>query len=161
MIIFQIFAGSWTTSFYMFYHDNIVLNFYLIFQTAFTVIMIILTNLPKFKGSNQFKIKYFLLAGYGLSNVVPVYHFIQKSYSNNDMSLHIRDISAMKYLLYEFISYFLGMLFLVFHLPERLIPKKFDVWMNSHSIWHIFVLFGIWFQGECLMMLFHQRLKIL
>lgn len=35
--------------------------------------------------------------------------------------------------------YIAGALCYIVHFPERFFPGKFDIWFNSHSIFHIFV----------------------
>ena len=35
--------------------------------------------------------------------------------------------------------YLIGLFFYIKKIPESLIPKKFDIWFNSHTIFHIFV----------------------
>lgn len=37
------------------------------------------------------------------------------------------------------ILYLTGLFFFVKKIPESIIPKKFDIWLNSHTIFHIFV----------------------
>lgn len=36
--------------------------------------------------------------------------------------------------------YIFGAMFYVTKFPERLYPGKFDIWLNSHQIFHIFVI---------------------
>lgn len=38
--------------------------------------------------------------------------------------------------------YIFGALFYITHIPERFYPHKFDIWLNSHTIFHIFVFFA-------------------
>lgn len=40
----------------------------------------------------------------------------------------------------ELLLYLTGMLIYIFKVPERLFPGRFDVWLHSHQIWHVFVL---------------------
>lgn len=37
------------------------------------------------------------------------------------------------------ILYLTGLFFYIKKIPERYCPKKFDIWFNSHTIFHIFV----------------------
>lgn len=39
-------------------------------------------------------------------------------------------------------TYLIGLFFYIKKVPERLIPKKFDIWFNSHTIFHICVFIG-------------------
>lgn len=36
--------------------------------------------------------------------------------------------------------YIVGCQFYILRIPERFLPGFFDIWFNSHSIWHGFVL---------------------
>lgn len=40
----------------------------------------------------------------------------------------------------ELLLYLCGMLIYIFRVPERLFPGRFDVFLHSHQIWHVFVL---------------------
>lgn len=37
------------------------------------------------------------------------------------------------------VIYLSGTVFYVKKIPEKYYPKKFDIWLNSHTIFHIFV----------------------
>jgi adiponectin receptor len=39
-----------------------------------------------------------------------------------------------------FLLYGAGLLFYLLRIPERWYPGHFDYWLNSHQIWHMFVL---------------------
>jgi len=36
-------------------------------------------------------------------------------------------------------TYIIGAHFYIFKIPERFRPGFFDIWLNSHTIWHFFV----------------------
>jgi adiponectin receptor len=36
--------------------------------------------------------------------------------------------------------YFVGMMIYIFKVPERWFPGRFDIWLHSHQLWHVFVL---------------------
>ena len=38
------------------------------------------------------------------------------------------------------LTYIIGLIFYLNKIPEKYFPKKFDIWMNSHTIFHIFVV---------------------
>jgi len=40
------------------------------------------------------------------------------------------------------VLYLTGAYFYVKKIPEKYHPKKFDIWLNSHTIFHIFVFFA-------------------
>ena len=37
----------------------------------------------------------------------------------------------------------LGLFFYLSNFPERYYPGKFDIWFQSHQLWHVFVFFGV------------------
>lgn len=37
------------------------------------------------------------------------------------------------------VLYLTGLFFYIKKIPERFYPKKFDIWFNSHTIFHLFV----------------------
>ncbi|EPY22255.1 hypothetical protein AGDE_13517 [Angomonas deanei] len=39
-----------------------------------------------------------------------------------------------------FSFYLVGMIIFIFKIPERWFPGQFDLFLNSHQLWHIFVL---------------------
>ena len=40
------------------------------------------------------------------------------------------------------ILYLTGLFFFAKRIPEKLVPKKFDIWLNSHTVFHLFVFFA-------------------
>lgn len=55
------------------------------------------------------------------------------------------------------IVYNFGGLFYAFKLPERLVKVKFDIWANSHAIFHWIVNLGAAIHLWCSIRMFHER----
>ena len=93
---------------------------------------------------NQGLKKYFHLAEIlfiviGVSNLLPFIHAIILGTLANGQNEYI-DINYELFLIVlEWISFFIGFLFFSTHFPECKYPRTFDIWFNSHTIWHIWV----------------------
>ena len=72
----------------------------------------------------------------GLGNGLSLGHavYIFKVHENN----HVFD-SIFVGTVVMGILYLTGLYFFVKKIPEKFYPKKFDIWLNSHTIFHIFV----------------------
>ena len=46
------------------------------------------------------------------------------------------------YVLLMGVFYIIGAQFFIYQFPERFKPRVFDIWFNSHTIWHLFVIAG-------------------
>lgn len=85
------------------------------------------------------KLKGLMFASLGLSNAIPLGHVlylgINASHENDNVPVNkvFLGLAMMGAL------YLIGLCFYVFKIPERFYPKTFDIWLNSHAIWHIFV----------------------
>lgn len=85
------------------------------------------------------KLKGLMFGGLGISNAVPIIHVImlslQSDYDNDNIPLNkvFIGLGLMASL------YLVGLAFYVYKIPEQYYPKTFDIWFNSHTIWHLFV----------------------
>ena len=77
-----------------------------------------------------------LFGALGLGNGLSLGHavYIFKIHENS----HVFDYVFLGTILMG-VLYLTGLFFFVKKIPESLIPKKFDIWLNSHTIFHIFV----------------------
>jgi len=64
-----------------------------------------------------------------------------------DMNHHTFRIYKALFLTY--ITFAIGVFFYASHYPECKKPGHFDVWGNSHQIWHVLAFLGsyVWYQG--------------
>lgn len=57
------------------------------------------------------------------------------------------------------IFYGIGMFFWVSKIPEKFKPGYFDIWGQSHTIWHIFVIFASTSWYWCMLETFYLKIK--
>ncbi|XP_044762754.1 adiponectin receptor protein isoform X1 [Coccinella septempunctata] len=74
---------------------------------------------------------------FGLSGVVPAIHFgLMEGWFN-----HLSQ-KSLGWLILMGILYIIGAMMYALRVPERFFPGKFDIWLHSHQIFHVFVLGG-------------------
>lgn len=71
----------------------------------------------------------------GLSGVIPAMHYVITE--GIDQAINV---AAMGWLVLMALLYIGGALIYAFRIPERLWPGKFDIWFQSHQIFHVFVV---------------------
>ena len=103
-------------------------------------------------------IKSVVMLLYGLFNLIPIFHEYQlyKNMINID-GFNIDVMNEINGLLYMLLFFILGLGFYYSGFPERFFPKKFDIWMNSHTIWHLFVTVALTFGYYGGMDIYQQR----
>ncbi|KAF5303323.1 hypothetical protein FQA39_LY10062 [Lamprigera yunnana] len=74
---------------------------------------------------------------FGLSGIVPAIHYGIMEGWLNKMSQ-----KSLGWLLLMGLLYIVGAILYALRVPERFFPGKFDIWLHSHQIFHIFVLGG-------------------
>lgn len=55
------------------------------------------------------------------------------------------------------IMYGIGAVIFALKVPERCVPKKFDIWCHSHSLFHWFILFAAMLHFWASLRAFHER----
>lgn len=134
------FGSSYSILYYAFYCRPIIRNIYpyVLLIACLTVFFVSLGD--KIHQFNNIKYKGIMFASLGLSNVVPFTHLCiisaEASEHNDNMPFNMAFIGF----LIMAVLYLTGLVIYVKKFPERYYPKKFDIWMNSHTIWHVFVL---------------------
>ncbi|XP_005097206.1 adiponectin receptor protein [Aplysia californica] len=71
----------------------------------------------------------------GLSGVVPAMHYVI-----TDGFWHAINYAALGWLVLMAVLYIVGAVIYAVRIPERIFPGKFDIWFQSHQIFHVFVL---------------------
>lgn len=159
-IIILIFGSSFALNFYNLYCFPLLRHVYNSSLAVFSVICFI-TSLSDYVDREEGK-KFlsYMMAGLGLLNIVPIAHtFILKMSpeSNQDM-FNVKDLL---YFPVTGVIYLSGLAVYVSRFPEKYYPKKFDIWLNSHTIWHIFVFLGTISHYVSLMKLYQVRLGMI
>ncbi|XP_076448113.1 adiponectin receptor protein-like [Babylonia areolata] len=71
----------------------------------------------------------------GLSGVIPAFHYVI-----TDGFWHAVNKAALGWLVLMGFLYISGAVIYAARIPERIFPGKFDIWFQSHQIFHVFVL---------------------
>ncbi|GFO23192.1 adiponectin receptor protein [Plakobranchus ocellatus] len=71
----------------------------------------------------------------GLSGVVPAMHYVI-----TDGFWHAINFAALGWLVLMALLYIVGAVIYAARIPERIFPGKFDIWFQSHQIFHVFVI---------------------
>ncbi|XP_069141674.1 adiponectin receptor protein-like [Argopecten irradians] len=71
----------------------------------------------------------------GLSGVIPALHYVLIEGFYNAINF-----AALGWLVLMAVLYIAGAVIYAVRIPERLFPGKFDIWFQSHQIFHVFVL---------------------
>lgn len=111
--------------------------FYLGTIISIAVSIILMMFHKKFHSERWRMLRVWLFTGMGLSGLVPWLH---------SFCLHYQTPLAMQaaiQMLMMAASYLGGVVFYAARVPERWLPGKFDFAFNSHQIWHVAVLLGV------------------
>jgi len=76
-----------------------------------------------------------MFIGLGLSGVIPAVHYIV-----TDGFYDAINVAALGWLLLMAFLYIAGAVIYAVRIPERIWPGKFDIWFQSHQIFHVFVI---------------------
>jgi adiponectin receptor len=133
------FGSSFSLFFYFFYCNTFFKLFYsiFIFVACFSVFFISLLEVihrPEYTN-----IKSFMYAALGLTNIVPFIHMAVLSYYAAPHNPYIPFNISFFLIFLMAVIYLVGLAIYTFHIPEKFFPKTFDIWMNSHTIWHVMV----------------------
>ena len=80
-----------------------------------------------------------MYAALGASNFIPLSFLIKMVVNASDYNDHI-SIGFEFFLIWgTCLTYALGLVFYLLKFPEKFFPVKFDIWFNSHTIWHLLV----------------------
>ena len=134
-----IFGSVYTVMYYFFYCSPYSRIIYTVcsFVSCCAVFAISMGN--RINSADNVRLKGLMFGSLGVSNVVPLIHVVflsfQSEYNNDNIPLN----KVFLGLILMGALYLTGLTFYVFKIPERYYPKTFDIWLNSHTIWHIFV----------------------
>lgn len=76
-----------------------------------------------------------MFIGLGLSGVIPAMHYVI-----TDGFYEAIEYAALGWLVLMAILYITGAVIYAVRIPERIWPGKFDIWFQSHQIFHMFVI---------------------
>ena len=107
-------------------------------MTVLGSIVFILSIREEFTKKEYHKIKGILFLTFGISAGIPVIHlnlFPVNGFDINQFDFTIFFIGGL--------SYVVGALIYILKFPERIWPGRFCIIGNSHQIFHVFVLIGV------------------
>lgn len=105
---------------------------------------------PKFR-----PIRAGMFIGLGLSGIIPLIHFII-----TDGFYDAFNKAALGWLLLMALLYISGAIIYAMRFPEKVWPGKFDIWFQSHQIFHIFVVAAAFVHYHGISMIAANRLTI-
>ena len=128
---------SWL--YYSFFCYKFLRRLYMSISSIFGVIFVICNTLKVFQ--ERRKMNACLLISLVASSIIPLCHLIinNNGFKENWDNWHWKELLAM------FLSYMTGTFFYIFRFPEVVSPGSFDLFFNSHQLFHIFVVFGAYF----------------
>lgn len=128
--------GSFIPSIYYGFRDDVRLT--RIYWTMITTIgagTALVTAAPKFRTAEWRPFRAAMFVAMGLSAIFPVIHGLQTfgvDYLNKSI--------ALPWLVTHGVLYIVGAAIYAVRIPERWAPGRFDIWGNSHQIFHVLVL---------------------
>jgi adiponectin receptor len=123
--------------YYAFYCHFSYKLFYLALVFILTVACIVISTVNTFASPKFRSLRVAVFIGLGVSGVIPCTHYIlieglwQAIY-----------YAALGWLLLMGFLYIAGAVIYALRVPERIFPGKFDIWFQSHQIFHVLVVAG-------------------
>lgn len=140
-IVLQISGSFCCLYYYNFYCQPLWKNLYSFCCVFFSVAVFIISLFDFIHEEKNVIYKSLMFAGLGLSNLLPISHIILQGVfaSSKDVLPLSSDILWVFLMGAMFLT---GLYFYSDRIPEKYYPRKFDIWCNSHVIWHYFVIAG-------------------
>lgn len=131
-------GSCYPPNYYLFNCDIGYAYFYLTFMTTMGIIVFVISIREEFTKKEYHKIKGILFLSFGISAGLPVIHL-------NLFSVNGFDLNEYDFTLWFIggLSYIFGALIYILKFPERFWPGRFCIVGNSHQIFHVMVLIGV------------------
>lgn len=120
--------------FYCHFHPKVI---YLIAVCVLGVATILISFIEKFSVPEWRTFRAGLFICFGLSGIIPAVHYGFLEGWFNSVSL-----KSLAWLFLMGSLYIVGAVLYALRIPERFFPGKFDIWLHSHQIFHMFVISG-------------------
>ncbi|GAB1601996.1 adiponectin receptor protein 1-like isoform X2 [Argonauta hians] len=108
---------------------------YLILIFVLGISCIVVSLWDKFSQPQYRGIRAGVFIGLGLSGIIPAMHYVI-----TDGFYHAINCASLGWLALMALLYISGAIIYAVRIPERLFPGKFDIWFQSHQIFHVFVV---------------------
>ncbi|KAJ1991878.1 inc metabolism membrane protein [Dimargaris cristalligena] len=149
-ISFLITASIVTVEYYGFYCGGALRNFYLFFTIAVGITGVVLSSFPWFDFSEYRYIRVTVFSLMAASGFIPMVHLA----SDRGLALTVQFIAPV---VKSLLCYGTGVYFYANKYPERLWPGLFDHIGNSHQLWHMAVIGGIYYHYNAALHFFNNR----
>ncbi|CAL4190888.1 unnamed protein product, partial [Meganyctiphanes norvegica] len=123
--------------YFIFYCDFIPKVIYISMVITLGITTLIFSLLDKFGTPEYRATRSLAFVIFGLSAVIPAVHYM--SFMDWDEKINIKTMQSMFLLAFFYIA---GAAIYAARVPEKLFPGKCDLWIQSHQIFHVFVLAG-------------------
>lgn len=118
--------------FYCHYQPKVI---YLVGICTLGIATILVSLLDKFSKPEWRPFRAGIFASFGLSSVIPAIHYGFLEGWFNKVSQ-----KSLGWLVLMGVLYIAGATLYAVRVPERFFPGKFDIWLHSHQIFHVFVI---------------------
>jgi adiponectin receptor len=136
-VVLVIYGSTMPGTYFEFYCHPTLRGFYWALSTTFGIASAIFTLRPKFRQPAYRLVRFYMYAFLGMSTFFPVVHgLFEYGYAdtNQRMSLnHFLGLGGLN---------FAGAAVYAARVPERWMPRRFDIWGSSHQIMHVLVVIG-------------------
>lgn len=141
--------------YYAFYCESIPKVVYLVFIAILGISCIVVSLWDKFSEPEFRAIRAGMFIALGLSGLIPAVHYgiIFGGYK-------AFNVGALGWLILMAILYIVGACLYAARIPERLFPGKFDIWFQSHQIFHVFVVIAAYVHYHGITKLASYRLTL-
>lgn len=158
-IVILIFGSSYAFFFYEFYCAPFWRNVYLVFIGLASVASFV-TSLSDYVDKEEGKAFLgLMMGGLGVSNIFPLIHATIRS-MDPITGKQMLDITNFIGFVRTGAFYLGGLAVYISRFPEKYYPKRFDIWFNSHSIWHVFVFLGALSHYFTVLNMYEGRLEL-
>ncbi|CAF3374376.1 unnamed protein product [Rotaria sp. Silwood1] len=147
-IAFLIIGSIIPLLYYQFYCEFGIKVAYLTFIGVLGIGCIIVSMWDKFSASHYRVYRALLFITFGIFGFIPTCHYMIQFGIE-----HAFTVGAIHYLLLVAVLYLTGACLYAARIPERLAPGLFDIWFQSHQLFHVFVVVAacVHYYGICVL----------
>lgn len=141
--------------YYGFYCQIQPMIIYLTIVVVLGIMAMVVSLWDKFSESRFRPLRAAVFTTFGLSGVIPAIH-----YTILEGWLNAVYFASLGWLILMGVLYILGALIYTFRIPECLFPGKFDIWFQSHQIFHVLVIAAAFVHLHGITEMFTYRMSI-
>lgn len=154
-----VFGSSFAMFYYCFYCNPFLRTFYNSLSFIFCFTVFIVSLFDKMHTIEFIKWKSLMYGGLGLSNIIPYIHIVYYAAISSPENEYLPFDASYFWLLVMACLYLGGLTIYTLRIPERFFPKTFDIWLNSHTIWHICVFLAALVHLKAIVIVYNSRLQ--